>query len=372
MNCIQTFCQTQSNGTLTAPVNGSWIQAYAEYLGLTEPVNESWLQAVCIEKGITQPLWGSWTIALANFYNVTTPNATWWCALADLPYTPLIPPFIWDQDTRLWEAEVRKWAALPPYDSDALAFFNAVEGGGDTLTLAEKAGTNTLVVDLKTANIWPLLKAFYPLVGGTITSQKWNLMDPQDTDAAFRITFAEPQSFTFNLKGWKQAGNPPQAALSYFNPSVELTNGDFSFGCSIYDQANPTGSYYDMGAFDGSIEVMMIAGGVNNSPTTYLNLGGGFATKSYTGNEPEAIWIGDQGGTKDFWRNGTIWNNYTSGTALVNLGMGLGCSNRSGLGLASNRGYTMFFFAKSLDALGLLTDFNDLVAAWQIALGKTP
>ena len=321
------------------------------------------------------PLYGSWTIALADYYNITSPDGTWWCAIAQAPYVPPggTPPFIWNLDTRAWELETREWAVIS-YDADALAFFNAVEGGGDTLTLAEKTGTNTLVVDLKTANIWPLLKAFYPLVGGTITSQKWNLMNPLDTDAAFRITFTQPSAYTFNTKGWKQAGgvaNQGAIANSYFNPVVEVTNGDFSFGCSIYDQGNPNLGYYDMGAFDTSIEMALIGGGFNGA-NTYLNLGGGFLQKNYTGNEGESIWIGDQGGTKDYWRNGTIWDNYTANNALVNLSFGLGTSNRNNLNNASDRGYTMFFLAKSLDALGLLTNFNNIVAAWQIALGKTP
>ena len=113
MNCIQTYVQTQSLGTIIAPVNGSWIQAYAEYIGLVTPINDSWLQAICEEFGITEPLYGSWTIALANYYGISQPRGTWWCALADAAYVPPggTPPFQWDLDTRLWEVETREWAA---------------------------------------------------------------------------------------------------------------------------------------------------------------------------------------------------------------------------------------------------------------------
>ena len=129
MNCIQTYVQTQSLGTIIEPVNGSWIQAYAEYIGLVAPVNDSWLQAICEEFGIMAPLYGSWTIALANYYNITSPNGTWWCAIAQAPYVPPggTPPFIWNLDTRLWEAETREWAAagtnlLDVYPGASLAF----------------------------------------------------------------------------------------------------------------------------------------------------------------------------------------------------------------------------------------------------------
>ena len=115
MNSIQQYVFNQTQGTVVAPVNGSWIQAYAEYIGLVTPVNDSWLQAICEEFGITEPLFGSWTIALCNYYSITTPNpyGTWWGALANAPYTPPggTPPFQWDLDTRLWEVETREWAA---------------------------------------------------------------------------------------------------------------------------------------------------------------------------------------------------------------------------------------------------------------------
>ena len=44
-NAVQQFVYTQSNGVVTEPVNGSWLQAYCEFLGVTQPVNGSWLQA---------------------------------------------------------------------------------------------------------------------------------------------------------------------------------------------------------------------------------------------------------------------------------------------------------------------------------------
>ena len=47
----------------------------------------------------------------------------------------------------------------------------------------------TLVKDLKDAGIYSKFKALYPIVGGTATTHKYNLIDPQDTDAAFRLQF---------------------------------------------------------------------------------------------------------------------------------------------------------------------------------------
>jgi len=70
-------------------------------------------------------------------------------------------------------------------DADAQAFISAA--GITDLTQATAIGT--LVNDLKSYGLWTKMKAFYPMVGGTATSHKWNLKDPRDLDAAYRLTF---------------------------------------------------------------------------------------------------------------------------------------------------------------------------------------
>ena len=71
------------------------------------------------------------------------------------------------------------------YDPDAQAFFTASGLTGATNLTA----INNLVVALKGYGIWTKMKAIYPMVGGTAALHKWNLKDPQDTNAAFRLTF---------------------------------------------------------------------------------------------------------------------------------------------------------------------------------------
>ena len=110
---VQQYVLNQTNGAVTEPVNGSYIQAYCEYLGITEPVNVSWLQALCINFGITSPLHGSWVIALANYYGITTPAGygTWWMALADAA-APTPTDVDWELITDNWEAETRDWETI--------------------------------------------------------------------------------------------------------------------------------------------------------------------------------------------------------------------------------------------------------------------
>jgi hypothetical protein len=71
------------------------------------------------------------------------------------------------------------------FDSDAVAFLTAAEITDPTIFSA----IDTLVKNLKSANIWTKMKALYPFVGNTATTHKWNLKDPRDLDAAFRLLF---------------------------------------------------------------------------------------------------------------------------------------------------------------------------------------
>lgn len=70
-------------------------------------------------------------------------------------------------------------------DPDAQAFFTAALITDAT----QKLAVNQLVVSLKAASLWTKFVALYPMVGGTAFSHKFNLRDPQDTDAAFRLNF---------------------------------------------------------------------------------------------------------------------------------------------------------------------------------------
>jgi PKD repeat protein len=70
-------------------------------------------------------------------------------------------------------------------DPDAAAFLNATGITDNTITSA----IDQLVVDLKDAGIWSRIDAAYPFVGGTASTCKYNLKDPRDLNAAFRLDF---------------------------------------------------------------------------------------------------------------------------------------------------------------------------------------
>ncbi len=102
------------------------------------------------------------------------------------------------------------------YDTDAQAFITAV----GTLTTPQEVAINDLVVGLKANGTWSKYKAIYPFIGGTASSHKWNLKDPRDLDAAFRLTYSG--GLTHSSEG--VLGNGSSGYMNtHFYPSDHLT-----------------------------------------------------------------------------------------------------------------------------------------------------
>jgi len=131
----------------------------------------------------------------------------------------------------------------PTYDPDAQLFFDAQTGAGVTLTTTQKDAVNQWVVDSKAAGIWTKFKAIYPIVGGTATSHKFNLKNPVDTNAAFRLSFVGGGTHSSN--GYKPNGTNAFAD-TFLLPitTLSLNNTHVSF----YSRTNDiSGTYFDMG-----------------------------------------------------------------------------------------------------------------------------
>ena len=132
----------------------------------------------------------------------------------------------------------------PSTDPDADAFI-AATGITDA---TQKSAINTLVVDLKGYSLWSKMDPIYPMVGGTATTHKFNLKNPLDTNAAFRLVFSG--GGTHSVNGY-QTNGVNAFAETYYNPSVNLTSAS-SNHISIYSRTNNIGGI-DMGGGSGSV-----------------------------------------------------------------------------------------------------------------------
>jgi hypothetical protein len=151
------------------------------------------------------------------------------------------------------DSHAKSWAGLTDIvglttDADAQAFITAAAITDAT----QQSAIDTLVKGLKSDGIWTKMKAIYPFVGGTASTHKWNLKDPRDLDAAFRLVFNG---------GWTHSSNgaTPNGTNGYANtylaPSSVLSTSSAHF--SKYNRTNDlTGDKID-GAFTASNTTFM-------------------------------------------------------------------------------------------------------------------
>ena len=128
------------------------------------------------------------------------------------------------------------------FDSDAQAFITSASITDAT----QQTAINTLVVGLKADSLWTKMLAVYPFVGGTASQHKYNLKDPQDTNAAFRLNFSG--SWTHTPSGSTPDGTTAYAN-TYFIPSSSWTSGNSSI--SAYSRTNNSETGALWGVTDG-------------------------------------------------------------------------------------------------------------------------
>ena len=135
---------------------------------------------------------------------------------------------------QLFQQDLSRQVGVPIVsDSDAQSFLNAA-----VITDTTQANAiNTLVVGLKNASLWTKMKAIYPFVGGTATTHKWNLKDPRDLDAAYRLAFSG--AWTHSSTGALPNGANAYAD-SFLIPSSALTLNNTVFG--YYSRTNSSQS----------------------------------------------------------------------------------------------------------------------------------
>jgi hypothetical protein len=124
-----------------------------------------------------------------------------------------------------------KGLTVIPEERDAWAFLDAA----GIKSSRQQRAVIELVRGLKNAQLWTKMKAIYPFVGGTATTHKFNLKDPRDADAAFRLSFFG--GWTHSSNG--SVGNANNAyADTFLVPSISLTN--INLHLSYYSRTSST------------------------------------------------------------------------------------------------------------------------------------
>ena len=105
---------------------------------------------------------------------------------------------------------------------------------------------NTFVLQLKTTSLWTKFMAIYPLLGGTEQTMKWNLKDPRNVDAAYRLTIhGNP---VYSTSGMLFPGNGDYADTHLYDSLLTYNDNSISY---FSETQNKTDGY-DMGCIDNA------------------------------------------------------------------------------------------------------------------------
>jgi hypothetical protein len=132
--------------------------------------------------------------------------------------------------------------SAPALDPDAEAFLLAAGITDATITDA----INNLVLSLKADSLWTKMKAIYPLVGGTASTHKFNLKNPVDSDAAFRLTFVGSPTHSAN---GLQGNGSSQYARTHLNNNQLSQN---AAGLFLYSRTDLAADIIDMSGINTS------------------------------------------------------------------------------------------------------------------------
>jgi hypothetical protein len=156
--------------------------------------------------------------------------------------------------------------AQTPLDGDTIRFLNASGLTGQNQVFA----IDTLVKDLKYAELWSKFQIIYPFVGTTAALQKWNLKNPQDTNGAYRLTFVN--GGTHDTRGYTSDGVNDYGNTNLIGTS--MGGGLNDFHVSYYIKDNTAVATFDMGTRNNT----------NWLSSNFINASGDMTTRAFNNN----------------------------------------------------------------------------------------
>ena len=251
-------------------------------------------------------------------------------------------------------------------DADADAFIAAAGITDPT----QQSAIQTLVTTFKADGIWTKLQAFYPFVGGTASSHKWNLKDPRDLDAAYRLVFGPVTSHSAN--GFINGGNVGNSyADTFYEIGVDNTQNDFMFGLYVY--SNTLENRHDFGYYNGTDDNLLA---LTFTSRAYANTKT-FSYISVANTDSRGMWNAsfNSEATLRFYHDGTEIANGSQSMPTNASGnhMVIGASDRRSLGAGitenSSKTYACAWLGEGLSA-SQNSDFYDAVQAYNTTLSR--
>lgn len=306
-----------------------------------------------------------------NIYAITAPNNATYFASPDLDGSSKLHP------TNAGAAYLAQGAAtslialaatpsIPIVPVDYAGNFITAAGITDPTQIA---AIRAYVAGMVSSGLWYMFRSIYPFVGGTSTAHKFNLKDPRDLDAAFRLTFAgtpthDANGVTWNASAWGDTHILPIAAaiiraqqqtLTYYSRNTpSISGGDM--GMRPTNPLNLFINFVPNGRFDEVSE----NGGSAHTPIAYSGLG--MFTISRVNSPTQKIFC-INGAV-----NATETTNVNAGNTFFNMWIG-GVNNNGVNTWGNNRNCAFGAFGYGLSPAQEAAHYV-LVQAFQTALGR--
>jgi len=259
-----------------------------------------------------------------------------------------------------WQQHLHRYSTL---DANAAAFI-AAAGITDA---TQKSAINTLVVGLKAANLYTKFYALYPIVGGSATSHKFNLINPTDSDAAFRLSF---------VGGWTHSANGMQPngingyADTFFNPlaqSISINSNALHF----YSRTNNTTVSYSYGVQSTGLFAALFYTGTATFRSYNMTTGGNLLDTAMARNDGFMTQTRTAVNAQANYRNGaSLGSNASASNSKPNDKLVIGARN-DGASRSNwdNRQCAFFAISDGFSAAEALTLYT-LVQAYQTTLSR--
>ena len=209
------------------------------------------------------------------------------------------------------------------YDADAQAYFTA----NTAITSAtDKNAINDFYLGLKSDGVYSKIYQMGLYIWSSATANKWNMVNPLDTDAAYRLNFTT---------GWTHAstGMTPNGTSAYANTFLLGNTFSSEVHLSFYSGTQTVGGAFEIACTNGTSTL-------SNRPAVNAQLGGNTAFNYTTTTDARGFWIASKRSNTDreIYRNGvsqaTLATNITNAFPTLNIWLG-GLNNNNSLSFPS-------------------------------------
>jgi hypothetical protein len=209
------------------------------------------------------------------------------------------------------------------YDADAQAYFTA---NTSITSDADKTAINTFYLGLKSDGIYTKLSAMYLPLWSSASANKWNLVNPVDSNPAYRLTFST---------GWTHASSGMTPTNAYADTFIAGTTFSTNVHLSYYCGTQTASAQAEMGSVSASSNLSIRVGS--------LAVLGGTTSISYTTTtDKRGWWLASKRSNSDreLYRNGvseaTLTTLITNAFSANNIWIG-GNNNGGSIQFASSK-----------------------------------